>query len=206
MKQEYFDIYNGDMEHIGTELRSEVHKKGYWHKSFQCWFVFKEGFDKYILFQKRHACKDTYPNLLDITAAGHLSAGETVADASRELKEELGVCVDFNDLIPVGIVREEKIEDSFIDREFGNVFLYLCDIPMENFKLQADEVVGMYKVKLKDAMLLFNEEQESIAIEGYIVNEAGSKYSSNIEVSIEDFVPHNLSYYNNILQAAEHAL
>jgi isopentenyldiphosphate isomerase len=206
MKQEYFDIYNENMEHIGTELRSVVHKKGYWHKSFQCWFVCKEGSEEYILFQKRHADKDTYPNLLDITAAGHLSAGETVQDASRELQEELGIAVDFKELQPLGIFREEKVEINFIDRELGNVFLYCCEMPMEDFTLQADEVVGMFKAKLKETIMLFHKKQDSIIIEGYEINASGSKKKVNLKVSLKDFVPHDLNYYNKVLEAADKLL
>jgi isopentenyldiphosphate isomerase len=206
MKQEYFDIYNENMEHIGTELRSIVHKKGYWHKSFQCWLVCKEGSEEYILFQKRHVYKDTYPDLLDITAAGHLSAGETVQDASRELKEELGIAVDFKELQPLGIFKEEKVEINFIDREFGNVFLYCCEMPMEDFTLQADEVVGMFKAKLKETIMLFHKKQDNIIIEGYEINASGSKKKANLKVSLKDFVPHDLSYYNKVLEAADELL
>jgi isopentenyldiphosphate isomerase len=206
MKQEYFDIYNENMEHVGTELRSVVHKKGYWHKSFQCWFVCKEGSEEYILFQKRHADKDTYPNLLDITAAGHLSAGETVQDASRELQEELGIAVDFKELQPLGIFKEEKVEINFIDRELGNVFLYCCEMPMEDFTLQADEVVGMFKAKLKETIMLFHKKQDSIIIEGYEINASRSKKKVNLKVSLKDFVPHDLNYYNKVLEAADKLL
>jgi isopentenyldiphosphate isomerase len=206
MKQEYFDIYNENMEHVGTELRSVVHKKGYWHKSFQCWFVCKEGSEEYILFQKRHADKDTYPNLLDITAAGHLSAGETVQDASRELQEELGIAVDFKELQPLGIFKEEKVEINFIDRELGNVFLYCCEMHMEDFTLQADEVVGMFKAKLKETIMLFHKKQDSIIIEGYEINASRSKKKVNLKVSLKDFVPHDLNYYNKVLEAADKLL
>jgi isopentenyldiphosphate isomerase len=206
MRQEYFDIYNENMEHVGTELRSVVHKKGYWHKSFQCWFVCKEGSEEYILFQKRHADKDTYPNLLDITAAGHLSAGETVEDASRELQEELGIAVDFKELQPLGIFKEEKVEINFIDREFGNIFLYCCEMPVEDFTLQADEVVGMFKAKLKETIMLFHKKQDSIIIEGYEINVLGSKKKVNLKVSLKDFVPHDLNYYNKVLEAADKLL
>jgi isopentenyldiphosphate isomerase len=202
MKQEYFDIYNKNMEYIGTELRSEVHKKGYWHKSFQCWFVCEEGSDGYILFQKRHADKDTYPSLLDITAAGHLSAGETVEDAARELEEELGVAVDFKELIPVGVFREEKVEDSFTDREFANVFLYYCPISIDDFKLQEDEVVGMFKAKLKDAKKLFDKKLDYITLEGYTIDTLTGKQQAKLQVSLRDFVPHEVKYYSDILHAA----
>jgi isopentenyldiphosphate isomerase len=191
------------MNHIGIELRSEVHKKGYWHKSFQCWFVYKDSEGVYILFQKRHADKDTYPNLLDITAAGHLSAGETVEDASRELKEELGIEVDFKELNSLGVIREQKAEENFIDYEFGNVFLYYCITPIESFKLQLEEVTGIYKAELDEIIKLFNSEVNHISIEGYEVNSNAEKMSTTLEVEVKDFVPHALGYYNKIFEAAK---
>ncbi|WNQ12825.1 NUDIX domain-containing protein [Paenibacillus aurantius] len=48
-----------------------------------------------LLLQRRHPGKDTYPGLFDITAAGHLEAGENVSDGIRELKEELGTDLFF---------------------------------------------------------------------------------------------------------------
>jgi isopentenyldiphosphate isomerase len=201
MTIEYFDIYNENMEFIGTKPRSEVHKKGYWHKSFQCWFVFKEADKQYILFQRRHAAKDTYPNLLDISSAGHLSAGERLEDGVRELEEELGVKVLYSDLIPLGVIVEQKREDYFIDNEFANVFLYNCKIPMEKFKLQAEEVTGMFKLELEKVIALFEGEVKAVRAEGYEINEAGENRTRDILVSIKDFVPHGHSYYKKILNS-----
>lgn len=201
--QEYLDIYNENMQFIGTELRYIVHKKGLWHKSFQCWFISKEKSKTFILFQKRHACKDTFPNLLDITSAGHLSTGEKVEDGVRELKEELGINIDFKNLLPLGVIIEKKSEKSFIDNEFANVFLYICNIPIQEFNLQKEEVTGMFKVDLDDITKLFTNKVSCIDIEGYDVNENGDKLFSRRPVCKNDFVPHDLSYYLKILSEAK---
>ena len=203
---EYFDIYNDKMEHIGTKPRSEVHEKGYWHKSFQCWFIFKEGEKEYILFQKRHEAKDTYPNLLDISSAGHLSADESLEDGVRELEEELGVKVSYEELKPLGIIIEQKEEDYFIDNEFANVFLYNCRIPMESFKLQAEEVTGMFKLKIDEVLDLLEGRLKNIKAEGYELKENGEYNPISISVEAKDFVPHDLSYYRKILTSAKQYL
>lgn len=203
MSEEYFDIYNEKMENIGTERRSVVHKRGYWHKSFQCWFVFKENGKDYILFQRRHKDKDTYPNLLDITSAGHLSAGERVEDGVRELEEELGVKVRYEDLISLGVIVEQKEEETFIDNEFANVFLYKCEIPMEDFKLQKEEVTGMFRLSLDEAFDLLEGRVKSAEAQGYVVDEDEERKSVTWKVSMEDFVPHDLKYYRRVFEEAK---
>ncbi|ERI94875.1 hydrolase, NUDIX family [Clostridiales bacterium oral taxon 876 str. F0540] len=206
MKQEYFDIYDEDMKHIGTKLRSEVHKEGFWHKSFQCWFVGIDNEEEYIMFQKRQFDKDTYPNLLDITAAGHLSAGETVEDACREIKEELGLDVKFQEVTPIGIIKEQKSEVNFIDNEFANVFLYYCSTPIEKFKLQQEEVTGIYKVNLSDIVKLFNKKIDFVDMNGYKINESGDKEKNDIKALLMDFVPHDFSYYDKVFKCAKELL
>lgn len=49
--------------------------------------------------QRRCATKDSNPNMLDISSAGHLSAGDDSLDgAIREVKEELNLDVNKEEL------------------------------------------------------------------------------------------------------------
>lgn len=200
---EYFDTYNENMEHIGIQTRAEVHRKGYWHVTFQCWLIFKEDGKQYILFQKRHKDKDTYPNLLDITAAGHLHAGEHISNGVREIKEELGIEVKYEDLIPLEVVKERKAENHFIDAEFANIYLYKCNTPIEQFKLQEDEVVGIFKVELSEVKKLFKHLEKYIQIQGYELDSLGKKHDIKLRAEVKDFVPHKPSYYMKVFNWAE---
>jgi isopentenyldiphosphate isomerase len=101
---EILDIYDDQMRHIGTKERGAVHRDGDWHKVFQCWVVYRDADGRdYLVVQRRGPDKDIYPNYLDISAAGHYQAGETIRDGIREVQEELGIQVSFDDLIPLGV-------------------------------------------------------------------------------------------------------
>jgi isopentenyldiphosphate isomerase len=97
------------MEHVGTAGRLQVHADGWWHQTFHCLIISQRNDQPSLLLQLRHPDKDTFPNLLDISCAGHLLAGESAEDGVRELEEELGVQVAFSSLIPCGIYAEEDI-------------------------------------------------------------------------------------------------
>src|SRR5690625_3509946 len=71
--EEMLNIFDDHKQPIGVATREEVHRMGYWHETFHCWFITLEGNQEYIDFQLRSPQKQDYPNLLDITAAGHLT-------------------------------------------------------------------------------------------------------------------------------------
>lgn len=117
---ELLDIYDEQDQHIGVCPRSEVHRVGHWHHTFHCWLVRDTEAGRMLVFQQRQHNKDTFPDLYDITAAGHLLAGETVEQAVRELEEELGVPLRFDQLTPLFITRDgwefESPSGTLIDR------------------------------------------------------------------------------------------
>ena len=71
IKMEYFDVLDENGNKTGeTKLRSEVHRDGDWHRTVHIWVFNRQG---EVLLQRRCATKDSYPNMLDISCAGHLS-------------------------------------------------------------------------------------------------------------------------------------
>ena len=90
---EYFDVLDKEGKMTGIKkLRREVHRDGDWHKTIHIWIINKNGD---ILLQRRCANKDSHPNMLDISCAGHLTSGDdSLTGALRELKEETNLEVE----------------------------------------------------------------------------------------------------------------
>jgi len=209
MPEELFDIYDEEMRPIGTAPRSEVHKNGYWHRSFHCWLTRREGDRRFVRFQLRNGDKDTYPNYYDITAAGHLAAGETMREAIRELEEELGVAASFEQLVPLGQARKEASGIAkglpFIDREISDVFALVCDVPLADLTLQREEVAGVYEAELEELLALFEGSiAETIAAGVELQPEGGPMLRTERSVKASQFVPRDPSYYAKTISALRH--
>ena len=199
---EYLDIYDENMNPIGYTSRKEVHKKGYWHLTFQCWIISICGDNKYILFQKRHWNKKTFPNYFDVSAAGHLCYGEKVEDGIRELEEELGLKVNFNDLIPIGIIKQQHAEDTFIDNEFCNVFLYVCNKPLKEYLLQEDEVSALISLNIHSFNSLIIGKKSRILGKGIKFNENNEIIDVTECIELNNIVPHGTEYYLKVISVA----
>ncbi|GGD86711.1 NUDIX hydrolase [Paenibacillus nasutitermitis] len=203
--EERFDIYDESGTPVGTATRSEVHSAGYWHRSFHCWLARREGARRLVLFQQRQVSKDTYPGFLDITAAGHLTAGETMEEAARELEEELGVHAPFSSLIPLGTARKEAEGTAqgipFIDREISEVFGLLYDAPPDSLRLQGEEVAGVYEAELEQMIELFEGRQGSLTAQGVMTGRDGRNRRSSVVIRAEHFVPRPAPYYADVFRA-----
>ncbi|MFF5397152.1 NUDIX domain-containing protein [Peribacillus butanolivorans] len=200
MENEMLKVFNADRKQIGVATREEVHKIGYWHEVFHCWFVSREAGVDYLYLQHRCAMKKDYPNLLDITAAGHLLAHETIYDGVREIKEEIGIDVSFTELVPLGIIEYHVTKENFIDKELANVFLYESTQCFSDFTLQKEEVSGMVKVELDDFEGLWDGTKEEVNIQGFEINQDDHRMMIDQYVGRDKFVPHDISYYKSIIR------
>lgn len=203
MENERLKIFDEARNQIGIATREEVHRLGYWHEAFHCWFVSKEKDVDYLYLQLRSDTKKDYPNLLDITAAGHLLANETVHDGVREIKEEIGIDVAFDELLPLGIIDYCVMKENFIDKELANVFLYKSNIIFDDFTLQEEEVSGIVKVVFNDFVELWEGKRETITIKGFKIDKDGKKVLINDHVGKDHFVPHPISYYQMVIGKIE---
>ncbi|MFA9558240.1 NUDIX domain-containing protein [Evansella sp. AB-rgal1] len=200
MENEQFKIFDKDRNQIGIATREEVHRHGYWHETFHCWFVSKEDDTNFLYFQLRSDTKKDYPNLFDITAAGHLLANETVEDGVREIKEEVGIDISFRELVPLGIIDYCVEKESFIDRELANVFLYKSNKSFDDFTLQEEEVSGIVKVAFNDFIKLWSGETEKIQVTGFTIQKDGEQILIDEKVGRDKFVPHQLAFYETVIR------
>jgi isopentenyldiphosphate isomerase len=199
MENEQIKIFNDQHIEIGVETRENIHKYGYWHETFHCWFISQEEGTDYVYLQLRSDRKKDFPSLLDITAAGHLLADETVHDGVREVKEELGIDIAFHELIPLGVLPDRIVQSKFIDNEFAHVFLYHFNGLDESFVLDTEEVSGIVKVELSQFEQLWAGEVDKIHVKGFKQEGNDQLKSFTNTVQKEHFVPHPHSYYKAIV-------
>lgn len=199
MEEEVLNIYDDKRNHIGVAPRKEVHEKGYWHEAFHCWFIGVDEEKTWLYLQLRSRHKKDYPYLLDITAAGHLLSHETVRDGVREVHEEIGIDIAYEELIPLGTLDYCVQRANFIDKEIAHVFLFNYSNSMEDFILQEDEVAGMVKVDFSEFASLWECNVEAISIEGFEIQDNADKIKINKTVGREMFVPHDHAFYRAVI-------
>ncbi len=200
---EMVDILDGAGEKTGEVVpKSEAHRLGLRHRCFHCWIVDPGSGSggPYLFAQRRAAGKETWPDLLDVTAAGHLRAGERTLDGLREVEEELGLRVRAEDLLPLGTRKIERgIPGGGFDHEFQEGFLLVRELSPEDLRLQTEEVAAVVRLRLGDVEALY--EGAEVPTEEWTGEET--------EVSrarLSDFVPEEDAYLLRVACAAREAL
>ena len=159
---EYFDILdeNGNLTKK-TKLRSEVHRDGDWHKAVHIWIINENGD---VLLQRRCATKDSNPNMLDISSAGHLSAGDNSLDgAIRELSEELGLEVSKEELKFIKTLKKSaRYTETFINNEFSDVYILRTNKSVDEMKFQESEISEIFYVPYKKFKQMVENKQSDL--------------------------------------------
>ena len=181
--------------------KSEAHRTGLWHRCFHLWIVNPgHGPDSpSLLVQRRALGKETWPDKLDVTAAGHLMAGEIGLDGLREVEEELGLIVGGDDVVALGTRRNELEIPAGADREFQDVFLLVRRITPSDLRLQREEVASVARLRLEDVEALCGG--ESVPMEEWVDGEVREG-----RARLSDFVPGENGYLLAVVQAARRVL
>lgn len=149
MADELIDICDEHNNLTGIkELKTKAHKTGLWHRSAHIWIYNSK---KEILLQLRAKEKPLYPDMWDISVAGHVSAGEQPIQAAlREIKEEIGLSVKESDLSFFKIVKHKSIFRDIKNNEFYYVYFLKFDEDINHLKLQKEEVQTIKFISLAE--------------------------------------------------------
>jgi isopentenyldiphosphate isomerase len=130
VNEELLDVIDQHGAHLGVKPRGAVHRDGDWHAAFHLWVVSPAG----VLLQRRSAAKAAWPGFLDATAAGHLIAGEAVADGLREVREEIGATYPFEALTALGVHSVDECRgEGGHNRERQHVYAVRDDRPLASW-------------------------------------------------------------------------
>lgn len=198
---EYFDVFDDEFNSIGTASRLDTHTLGLWHHTFQCWIYRIVNGEKYWLVQRRHPNKEAFPNKLDKSSAGHLMAGETVADGVREIEEELGLIVPFESLVSCGTVKQQHIEPHWKDKEVCHLFILHEQQELHEYSLQKEEVTGIFQVPVQAFFDIMDGSVSSIPVTGLQWNVETEHYDEVMfQAMKEDFTPQSDEYFIQLKQ------
>jgi len=210
---ELLDIYDACGRPLGVaKPRSQVHRDGDWHKTFHCWIIYHDDSgEETILFQQRGSGVELWPNRLDITAAGHYRAGETLASGGiREIEEELGLTVSAQQLTPAGIhVNVDEFVPGRKNHEFHEVYFFVHRQELSAYRPDPQEVAGLAPLACRDVLRLFAGEVETVGASGifFCQEETTAKWrNADITVSVGDFVPSQDQYIQRVALCAQRIL
>jgi len=157
---EIIDIYDANQLKIGSIDRNKAHEDGLWHKAFHCWIISEINNVNCLIFQLRSK-NSSFPDLLDISAAGHFMKGETKKNVLREVNEELGIKLSFKNLNYLG-QRIEVIDFGEIkNREFQDIFLIEIPDFVKLISPNNEEVNGIFWIPIEECIQLFSLEIKS---------------------------------------------
>lgn len=165
-----------------TCLKSEAHRNGWCHRTIHVWLYTADG---RVVLQQRGAQKKTFPNLWDVSAAGHVGAGEDILEAAvREVYEELGCIISAEKLEKIGVFKEVHHHGpEFIDCEFHHTFIAPLEVPFSSLVAEEQEVA-------------------QLGLKHYI--QVGEEAWGKANPSV--YVPHSSEYYRKVFRAIKNRL
>jgi isopentenyldiphosphate isomerase len=149
-EEELIDVRDANGMATGIrKTKSDVHRDGDWHRAVHVWIVTPS---RQLLLQRRAATKENHPGMLDVSAAGHISAGELAWDAAiRETGEEIGIAITRAELQQIARLREEHLLNGgrYVDREIHEIFVVIRSVDTATLTLQESEVDSVQLVDVE---------------------------------------------------------
>jgi isopentenyldiphosphate isomerase len=199
---ELLDIVRPDGTPTGhVKARAAVHRDGDWHRAVHVWVYGSDAAGPFLLMQRRSSEKDTWPDRLDVTVGGHLRAGEGVAEALREVEEEIGLAP------PPGAPRRlgarYSIDPGERDRELQEVYAWRHDAPLTAYRPNPAELTALLKLPLPPLLDLLAGDRSSLQADSL---RASDLSLHPVAIGPDDFIPSLDRYVYRAAIAVSHLL
>lgn len=127
-----------------TVTREKAHLEGIRHRTSHVW-ILRSRDRLQVLLQKRSPDKESFPDMWDISSAGHIPSGFSWEESAvRELSEELGTVVSASELKEAGLLRIKADTEFFCrpfkDDQVSKVFVLFLDRDESCFTVQKEEL------------------------------------------------------------------
>ena len=145
---EVWDLYDKDRNKLSeTMIRGETQREGTYRIVVHICIFNSKG---EMLIQQRQPFKKGWPNLWDVSVGGNAISGDSsLQAAARELKEELGLDIDFS------MMRPSMTIDFPLG--FDDVYIIHKDLDITQLKLQYEEVQRVKWADLKEVLRLLDQ-------------------------------------------------
>ena len=203
-ENELLDIFDENINVVGQKLRKDLSLDEVWYKVIHCWAVNRQTGT--VLFQKRKDDKKINPGKLSASAGGHLESGETLADAVREVEEEIGLKKSLDEMTDLGLKYSLVAEQGYRFWAFVYVYMFESNLDIKDYTLQQEEVAGLYEVPISQGLDLVCGRIDSLVVKGIAVSETGEQIESEITISADDFAHTVDNYFKNVFVAASRFL
>lgn len=205
---ELLEIYTPGGQPTGQGApRGEVHLRGLWHCAFYCWVARPGPFGVEILLQHRSDTKDTNPGCFGASCAGHVRLGEPMADAVRELEEELGLREPLISLLAFGTHSDECVHaNGLIDREHHALHLLARQVDDSELRPGPDEVQGLAWMPGSALVALIAGTTEAVTVPYLSVSQNRGTLAGQRRIEVNELVPYELHYYRRVVDVARDEL
>ncbi len=204
MIDQLIDIYDEKMNHLGTATREQAHREGLWHKTFHCWIMQRSPEGRAQVLLQVRGRNQNHPSMIDISSAGHIAAGtDPKMNGIANIAKELGLHITAENLIKLFTDTHVFQKNNYINHEFTPTYLLESPVPLENYRLNPQEVEGVFVADVEDLLNLFRQKVDQVFVSGLISDGTEHFKPHSGSIRREDFVPHTDAYFIKVMEAVQ---
>lgn len=144
---ELWDLYDSSGRFTGETITANgIIPNGRYHLVGAAWIKNNKG--EYLISQ-RHPQKNNYPLFWECTGGSALSGETSLQGAIREVKEELGICLNAFGAVQIYKTRRDDM------RDFYEAWLFRSNVEIKSLKLQETEVVDAKWVPFQELKAMY---------------------------------------------------